>query len=120
MLLFEPEVQLGEHTLVPDLAGWRREKLPKLPETNWISVPPDWIYEVLSPGTVRIDKNQKMPIYARFGVPYFWLIDPHNKILDVFRLDAGKWTLLSSYTENDRVRAEPFQEAEIDLALLWA
>jgi Uma2 family endonuclease len=120
VILYEPEIQLGSHILVPDIAGWKKERLPKLPETNWIAVTPDWICEVLSPGTARIDKKKKMPIYARFGVPYLWLVDPLEKTLEIFRLDNGNWVVAAVYSEDDIVRAEPFQAIEINLSSLWS
>ena len=119
ILLDEPEVRLGGHTMVPDIAGWRKERFPGLAETNWIEVVPDWILEVLSPSTVRLDKTKKMPIYSRHGVKHLWLINPMEKSLDVFALASGGWLLTDSFAENDKVRAEPFREAEIDLAELW-
>jgi Uma2 family endonuclease len=115
----EPELQLGEHTMVPDLAGWKRERIQSLPAASRITVPPDWVCEVLSPSTVRVDKVRKMPIYAQYGVSHIWLVDPTAKSLDVFRLDLGRWLLLQTFVENDKVRAEPFHEIEIDLGNLW-
>ncbi|MBF0526893.1 MAG: Uma2 family endonuclease [Deltaproteobacteria bacterium] len=115
----EPELRLGEHILVPDLAGWRRERLPRLPKENWFEVPPDWICEVLSPGTARTDRVRKMPIYAEFGIPYLWLVDPIIKTLEVYKLESGRWFSLGVYSEDERVRAEPFQEVELDLSLIW-
>lgn len=119
IFIIEPEIGLGEHTMVPDLAGWRKERFPADEETNWISAAPDWICEVLSPSTLRVDKIRKMPLYAEHGVKHFWLIDPNAKTLDVFRLQSGKWLLLGTHAEDDKVRAEPFQEIEIDMAGLW-
>ncbi len=119
IILDEPEVQLGEHTLVPDLAGWKMERFPVEEETNSITVAPDWVCEILSPGTVRTDKIQKMPIYARHAVGHFWLIDPIAMTMDVFKLGDSKWVLLGSFAENDKVRAEPFQEVEFNLGELW-
>lgn len=119
VILDETEIMLGEHLLVPDLAGWRKDRFPGMPKENWISAPPDWVCEILSPSTVRLDKKQKMPIYSKHQVQYLWLIDPGIKILDVFRLESGKWFLLASFTENDKARAEPFHEIEIDLGSLW-
>jgi Uma2 family endonuclease len=120
VFLAETEVQLGEDTVVPDLAGWKKERFPARIETNWIPVAPDWVCEVLSPSTFRNDKVIKMPLYARHGVGYAWLIDPAAMTLDVFRLGSeGGWSLLASFAENDRVRAEPFREIEISLEDLW-
>lgn len=119
VIIIEPEIGLDEHTLVPDLAGWKKERFPTSEKTNWISVAPDWICEVLSPSTLRTDKIRKMPLYAEHGIKHLWLVDPNAKTLDAFRLESGMWVLLSSYVEDDKVRAEPFQEIEIDLAGLW-
>jgi Uma2 family endonuclease len=119
IILVEPEIQLGEHILVPDLAGWRRQRFPVEEETNWISVAPDWVCEILSPSTYRLDKIKKMPIYADHGVGYLWLMDPVAMNMDVFTLGGGQWVLSGSFAENDKVRAAPFQEVEIDLGDLW-
>lgn len=118
-ILDEPEVHLGEHVLVPDLAGWRRERMPELPQTNWTGLPPDWVCEILSPGTLRLDRIQKMPLYAQHGVPFLWLVDPDRRILETFGLEQGRWALLGTYLDDDKVRAEPFREVEIDLVNLW-
>ena len=119
-ILDEPELHLGAEVLVPDLAGWRRERMPAVPEDHKFLIPPDWVCEVLSPGTVRVDRTKKTWIYARAGVPHLWLIDPANKTLEVFRLQSGGWLLLGSFAEDDKVRAEPFQEVEVELKHLWA
>jgi Uma2 family endonuclease len=119
IILLEPEIMLRENILVPDLAGWRRERFPVTEDTNSISIPPDWVCEVLSPSTVRLDKTRKMPLYGQHGIGYFWLIDPGARTLDVYRLEAGKWVVAGFYSEDDKVRAEPFQEIEIELNNLW-
>jgi Uma2 family endonuclease len=119
VIIIEPEIGLGENIMVPDLAGWKEERYPEEEPHNWISVVPDWICEVLSPSTIRVDKVRKMPIYAQHGVPYFWLIDPAAKTLDVFRLASAQWLLLGTYVEDDKVQAEPFSEIEINLSDLW-
>jgi Uma2 family endonuclease len=119
IILDEPEISLGDNILVPDLAGWRRERFPTAEDHNWISAVADWVCEVLSPGTLRKDKVIKMPIYGQHGVPYLWLIDPLARTLDVFQLESGKWVVAGCFADDDKVRAEPFHEVEIDLAGLW-
>lgn len=119
IILIEPEIGLGEHILVPDLAGWRKERFPVDEETNWISVAPDWICEILSPGTARHDRITKMNIYGSHKVGYLWLIDPIERTFEAFRLESGRWFKLAGLKEDDKVRAEPFQEIDIDLAGLW-
>jgi Uma2 family endonuclease len=119
IILIEPEVGLGKDIFVPDLAGWREERFPESEDHNWISVAPDWICEILSPATAKNDKTEKMPAYARSGVLYVWLIDPIAKTLDVFRLESGRWVVIGLHAEDDKVRAEPFSEVEIDLGSLW-
>ena len=119
VILVEPEVKLGDDVVVPDLAGWKKERYPRTGETNWISITPDWVCEVLSPGPMRLDRVKKMPLYGQYGVPHFWLIDPVAKTLEVFRLESGRWSLLGAFSEDEKVRVEPFQEIEIDLSVLW-
>ena len=119
IIIIEPEIGFGEDILVPDLAGWKRERFPETEETNWISVAPDWVCEVLSPGTARNDRIKKMRVFARHGVRHAWLIDPILLTLEIYRLESGRWLLLEAFAEDDKVRAEPFQEIEIDLGVLW-
>jgi Uma2 family endonuclease len=119
IILVEPEIRFSEDLLVPDMAGWRNERLPEWPQDNWFSVAPDWICEVLSPGTARNDRIKKMRVYAQHTVHHVWLIDPMIKTLEVFRLESGKWVLLAAFAENDTVRAEPFQDIDIDLGNFW-
>ncbi|MDG4555281.1 MAG: Uma2 family endonuclease [Candidatus Competibacter sp.] len=119
-ILFEPELHLGPHILVPDLAGWRRERMPELPDMAYFTLPPDWVCEVLSPGTARIDRADKMPIYAEYGVSFLWLIDPALHTLEAFALRDGHWSLEHVYQEDDAVRAVPFDAVAFSLAGLWA
>lgn len=119
IILIEPEIKLAEDVLVPDLVGWKEERFPFVEEHNSISAPPDWVCEVLSPSTLSIDKIKKMPVYARHAIRYLWLVDPIARTLDAFRLESGKWLLLDSFSENDKLCAEPFGEVEIDLGKLW-
>jgi Uma2 family endonuclease len=119
VILIEPEIKLGEHIIVPDLAGWKKERFPDEEPHNWISVPPDWICETLSPGTRRLDRMIKMPIYAQHEVPYLWLVDPAEKTLEVFRLKEGEWVVAGLFLDNAKVRAEPFTGIELSLGDLW-
>ena len=119
-ILDEPELHLGPHILVPDLAGWRRERMPEMPDTAYFTLPPDWICEVLSPGTARTDRADKMPIYTAQGVPFLWLIDPALCMLEVFVLREGRWSLEHVYQQDDEVRAAPFDAISFPLAGLWA
>ncbi|MDY0039446.1 MAG: Uma2 family endonuclease [Desulforhabdus sp.] len=119
IIIGEPEIKFGDNFLVPDIAGWRRERFPHSESTNWISVTPDWITEILSPSTVRVDRIKKMAIFAEHQVSHLWLIDPTAKTLEVFRLESGGWLLKSVFGEDDMVRVEPFTDIEIDLKNLW-
>lgn len=118
-ILDEPQLRLAEESLVPDIAGWRRERLPVLPDTATIDIAPDWICEVQSPSTARFDRVKKLPVYAEHGVQHAWLIDPPARTLEVLRLENGRWVVAGNYGGDDVVRAEPFEAVEIELAALW-
>ena len=118
--LDEPELRLGEDVLVPDLAGWRRERLPALPREAAFTVRPDWICEVLSPSTTRNDRTKKLPAYAASGVPHLWLLDPLAQMLEVYELPGGHWSLLAAHGGEEVVRAVPFEMVALDLKRLWA
>src|SRR5262245_57671747 len=81
---FEPELHLGEDALIPNIAGWRHERMPHLPEEAAYTLVPDWACEVLSPSTSRFDLVKKLPRYARNGVQHAWIVDPLEKTLQVF------------------------------------
>jgi len=118
-IFFEPELHLGDDVAIPDLAAWRRERMPEYPSSHVFALAPDWVCEVLSPSTGRLDRGKKLPLYARSGIGYAWVLDPDERYLEVRRLENGRWSVLSTYDGNDKVRAEPFPEAEIDLTLIW-
>jgi Uma2 family endonuclease len=120
IILDEPELHLGDDVLVPDLAGWRRERMPELPDTAAFTLAPDWVAEVLSPSTSRLDRVGKLPIYAREAVPHVWLVDPVAEVLEVYRLEHDRYTLLLTAGGEAAVRAEPFDAIELSLASLWA
>ncbi len=119
-ILGEPELHLDADVLVPDIAGWRREHMPQMPETAWFETPPDWVCEILSPSTARDDRVVKMPIYARAGVGHLWLLDPDLRTLEVYGLESGRWVLLESHRDHARVSPPPFGAVQIDLGDLWA
>jgi Uma2 family endonuclease len=120
MILFEPELHLVEDVLVPDLAGWRRERMPEMPHAPALSLAPDWACEVLSPSTERVDRGLKLAIYARQGVVHLWLVNPLERTLEILRLDGETYRVAAVYTDEAKVRAEPFDAIELDLAILWA
>ena len=121
-ILDEPEIHFIRDTevMVPDLAGWRRERMPRLPRDHRIEVAPDWVCEILSPSTARTDRVIKMPVYARYGVPYLWLVDPLVHTLEAFALHDGRWTVIGLFQEQDLVSVEPFAEIALELGGLWA
>ena len=120
IILDEPELHLRGQVLVPDLAGWRRERMPELPDAAAFELAPDWVCEVLSPSTAARDRADKVPIYLREGVSYVWLVDPLNQTLEAFRLDGTAYRLLGTWRGNAAVRVEPFTALELDLSALWA
>lgn len=118
-VLLEPELHLGEDVLVPDVAAWRKERMAVLPDAPSFSLAPDWICEVLSPGTGRIDRAKKLPIYAREGARNLWLVDPLARTLEIYRLEGGRWLLLAAHGGDETVRAEPFEALEASLTRWW-
>jgi Uma2 family endonuclease len=118
-ILGEPEVHLVRDIVVPDIAGWRRERLPDLPDQAYFSIAPDWICEVVSPSTAALDRVKKMSVYAREGVPHAWLVDPIAQTIEVLRLENARWSIVSTCAGADVVRLQPFEAIDLDLTLLW-
>jgi Uma2 family endonuclease len=120
VILFEPELHIVGQVLVPDIAGWTRERMPEIPDVSFIELVPDWVCEVLSPSTAALDRTRKMHHYARAGVRHLWLLDPAPETLEVYRLDGEGWRLVQSVAGPVQVRAEPFDALALDLTPLWA
>jgi Uma2 family endonuclease len=118
-ILFEPELHLGSDVVVPDVAGWRREKMPVLPNVAAFTQAPDWACEVVSPTTAGADRVRKMRIYARESVGHLWLVEPLVRTLEVYRLENGRWVVASTHGGSERVRAEPFEAVELELTRWW-
>ena len=118
-LLFEPELHPGSDVLVPDIAGWRIERMPAIPNVVGITLAPDWVCEVISPSTGRLDRTRKMPVYAREGVTHLWLVDPLARTLEVYRLEAGRWAVVGSHGGDEASRVEPFEAITLDMGRWW-
>jgi len=118
-ILVEPELHLGEDVLIPDLAGWRVERMPVMPDVAAFTLAPDWVCEVVSPSTGALDRIRKMPLYAKAGVRDAWLVDPLARFLESFRLQDGHWLRLGAWGEDERPRVEPFSAIELELRALW-
>jgi len=119
IFIVEPELHLGPHVVVPDLAGWRRERLTPFPDTAFIATPPDWLAEVLSPATQAVDRTDKLSIYAEHRVGHCWYVDPIARTLEVLALTGSKWLLAATYKDSDPVTAPPFESHTFPLDVLW-
>jgi Uma2 family endonuclease len=119
VILDEPELHLGPNVLVPDLGGWRRERMPVVPDVAAFELAPDWVCEVLSPRTAATDRADKLPIYASFGVAFIWYVDPLARTLEVFRTGDGHATLIQTFRDAAVIRAEPFEAIAVELGALW-
>lgn len=118
-ILFEPELHFGEQVLVPDFAGWRRERMPELPDAAHFTRTPDWVCEVLSPSTRRVDLLEKRPIYARQGVAHLWLMEPIDRTLEAFALRDGEWALIARAKNDESAATRPFEAVTFNLGDLW-
>jgi len=117
--IMEPELHLNEQVLVPDLAGWKKTRMPKIPDAAYFELVPDWVCEVLSPSNLQLDRIKKVPKYAECSVKHLWLVDPIARTLEVLRLEKRNWLLIQTFSENDNFRAEPFEAMEFALSSLW-
>lgn len=119
LILDEPELHFGDDVLVPDIAGWRRDRMPEMPHASFFTLAPDWVCEALSPSTTKLDRIEKPPVYAHERVGHVWLVDPIVKTLEIYRLDGETYRLAQTHAEDAKVRAEPFDAIEIELGALW-
>jgi hypothetical protein len=118
-IIDKPELHLGPDVLVPDVAGWRRERMPAFPDAPWTDLAPDWVCEVLSPGTRSFDLTDKRRVYAANGVAHLWLIYPAPRMVEAFALADGQWVLIAALKDDDAVRVPPFEAVSLPLSELW-
>jgi Uma2 family endonuclease len=118
-ILFEPELHFRANVLVPDIAGWRRERMPAMPREAWFTLAPDWVCETLSPSTAIVDRTRKLKVYGNERVPFVWLVDPSARTLEVLRLEGEQWIVAANHGGDEKVRVPPFEALELDLAALW-
>ena len=115
--MHEPELHLGEDILAPDVAGWRRERLPRIQETWDEVIAPDWVCETVADSTRELDLNGKRPVYAREGIPHPWLVEPTDRTLEAFELQEGRWVLIASVKDDDLVSIRPFDAITFSLSV---
>ncbi|MGF1527481.1 MAG: Uma2 family endonuclease [Candidatus Competibacterales bacterium] len=118
-IIDEPELHLADDVVVPDIAGWRRERMPAYPDTAATALVPDWACEVLSPSTRQFDLVEKRAVYGREGLGHLWFVDPLARTLEAFVLRHGAWTLVAALKDDDPVRVPPFDAVEFPLSALW-
>lgn len=115
----EPELHFGPNVVIPDLAGWRRERLPKMRDVPYMELAPDWICEITSRSTANFDRGKKLPVYLQAGVAYAWLVDPLNRSIEALRREADRWVVIGNFPGDTPARIEPFEAHELDLRTLW-
>lgn len=120
IILYEPEIHLGPDIVVPDLGGWRRETLPRMPEQAYMTVAPDWVCEVSSPRTRALDRGRKLAVYRREGVSHVWLVEPLDQLVEVLALDGDTYRIIEHAVGDAPARLTPFEAIEFDVAALWA
>lgn len=114
------DVSLGSGIYVkPDLTGWRKEALPELPDDWPVPIRPDWVCEVLSPTTAAYDRGAKASAYAQAGVPWYWIVDPVERTVEVLELVSGRWTICGVYTDGAQLAMPPFDDTLIEVSGLF-
>jgi len=119
VILFEPELHFGRDVVVPDIAGWRRGRMPEMPRVPWFELAPDWVCEVLSPSTAGLDRVKKRALYAKEGVAFLWFVDPEGKTLETLQLEGERYADAGAFEGDASVRAVPFDAIELELTALW-
>lgn len=121
LILDEPEIHLGRDVVVPDLAGWRRQRMPEMPvDKAYFELPPDWVCEVLSPSTASLDRGDKLKVWRAHDVSHVWFVDPEARTLEILEKDERGYRVFEVFSGDAKVRAVPFDAIELELGALWA
>ena len=106
-IIFEPKLHLGEDILVPDLAGWRRERMPDYPRHR-VREPPAGLG---MRGALSFDASARPAGEASGLCPrrrrHLWLVDPADRPLEALELHDGQWLLIASAKDDDPVSIRP-------------
>jgi Uma2 family endonuclease len=119
IIVCEPEIHLAPDIVVPDLAGWRKDRMAELPRVSFVTIAPDWVCDVLSPSTASFDRGDKLKVYAREKVAHVWVVDPLARSLEVLVLDGPTYRVHDVFANDALIRAQPFDAIEFDLGTLW-
>lgn len=121
LILDEPEIHLGRDVVVPDLAGWRRERMPEMPvDKAYFELAPDWVCEVLSPSTASLDRGDKLKVWRAHDVSHVWFVDPEARTHEILEKDERGYRVFEVFSGDAKVRAVPFDAIELELGALWA
>jgi len=116
----DTNVHLSDHDICgPDIAGWRVETMPDVPETAHITIRPDWVCEIISPSSERLDRHDKFAMYANFGIPYYWIVDHRNRLVEAYALEQGRWVAIGVGSNDDAISFAPFDTIGLELGRLW-
>lgn len=116
----ECDVAVTVHdVLTPDMLGYRRARMPNFPDDRPLTIPPDWVCEILSPSTERRDRTVKADLYHLAGVAWYWLVHPERRMLEAWAREDEGWRRLGAWTDEQRARITPFDEVELDIARLF-
>ena len=119
-ILDEPELHFGKQVVVPDLAGWRLERMPEVPDVAYFTLAPDWACEVISPQSGRRDRIQKARIYGQNGVQWLWLVEPLEQVVEVLHWQGERWELIDTWGGDDNAaRIPPFEAVAVELERWW-
>lgn len=119
-IVHDVDIRLTAHDVVrPDLSGWRRARVPLLPESRPVDAVPDWICEILSPSNAKRDRGYKSDLYATHGVGHYWIVDQVEGLLEAFVLRGGTWSRIGMYDDSQRHRIPPFDAVELSLRGLF-
>lgn len=118
-IINEPELHLNHDIVVPDIAGWCLERMPNFPTGAYCTIVPDWVCEVLSPSTRKLDLGGKKEIYRREQVGYLWFIDPIARLLEAFEVRVSEWVLIDRLFDDATVSLPPFDAISFNLGDLW-
>lgn len=113
-------IRLTRNDYEPDICFFSKEKAKDFMPDQMLFLAPDFVVEIISPSTEKIDREDKFIDYAAHGIPEYWIVDPEKQTVEQYVLEGRSYQLLQKLRKNGTVASTVIQEFQIELSAVFA